>query len=202
LWMIPAAMVSLRFFSRPGLPLGLAHAIQGGAETEVVKAAQFRIQIAFVRHYADQMLGGPRVFHTVDAVDMDGPGIRSSQTGEDVDGRRLAGTVGAEKAEKFAGINVESDLRDRLHLIKLFGKPSHFDGYLVGILHSRLLFPGWATEYSTFMLWYTDSNNTNIELRQQLAKTSPLSIRDAVNYNSVVKLKIIAAGESLSKRPG
>jgi hypothetical protein len=52
------------------------------------------------------------------------------------------------------------------------------------------------------MLWYTDSNNTNIELRQQLAKTSPLSIRDAVNYNSVVKLKITAAGESLSKRPG
>ena len=52
-----------------GLSFSLSHSIKRRAETEIVKAGEFRIQIAFVRDHADQMLGRPGVGSAVDAAD-------------------------------------------------------------------------------------------------------------------------------------
>ena len=110
---------------RPVLPPALAHAVKGRAEAEIVEAGQLRIEIAFVRNHADQVLGRLGISRAVDPADPHRPGVRPGQPGEDVDGGGFARPVGSEKTEQFALGHVEAQIRDGLDFAESLGQPLH-----------------------------------------------------------------------------
>ena len=85
----------------PGLPVRFSHAVECPAETEVIEAAQLRVEIAFVGNHSDKMLCSPGILKAVYAAYAECSRIGPGKPGEHVDGGRFPRTVGAEKTEKF-----------------------------------------------------------------------------------------------------
>jgi hypothetical protein len=81
----------------------VGHAVQSGRELHVLDCGERAIQHALVRDEPDQ---APRlgVAPQLAAGDMHGAHSRLEQTRNDAQQRRLAGPVGAEQRETFAGI--------------------------------------------------------------------------------------------------
>jgi hypothetical protein len=66
-----------------------------------------------LRHHADGATGRPRIAVDVDAPDLDLAPAFDRQTGKDIDQGRLAGAIGAKKAEELAPAHGEADLAQR-----------------------------------------------------------------------------------------
>ena len=123
-WRQPPARSRVRVCSRPSRPAisrtnarrsleGVAVAVLDAAEEpDVLIDGQRLVEREALRHVADAALDCLGIARDVDAADDGRAGGRPQQTAQHADGGRLAGAVGAEKAEDLAGFDVERQLID------------------------------------------------------------------------------------------
>jgi hypothetical protein len=108
--------------------LGLAQAIERRAEAEVLETGELRVEIALVWNHADEALGRPRSSRAVEAAQPNGPRVRTGQPREEIEGRGLAGAVGAEKTEQLSPADGKRQIGDGLYLAETLAQALNGDG--------------------------------------------------------------------------
>ena len=82
-------------------------------EVEVFFDGEVLVQAEFARHIADAFSYLPVVFYDVEAIDGGGAFICQQEGRQYPEEGCLAGAVGADEAEQFAGVDGEGDIPDR-----------------------------------------------------------------------------------------
>ena len=139
----PTERVRVRLRSRPSRPAisrtqarrvstaFFGQAVGAAEEADVLDHGQVLVERELLRHVADRPLDALGLAADVEAADRRRPGGRVEEAAEHADGRGLAGSVGPEKAEDPAAVDIEGDridgrevaepLRERLDLDRMFG---------------------------------------------------------------------------------
>ena len=95
---------------------------------EVLAAGQVLVDRRVLAGQADLRAQRGRVAHDVEAGHAALPAVGRQQRGQDADGGRLAGAVGAEQPEHGARGDVEVDAAQRLDLAVGLAQVAYFDG--------------------------------------------------------------------------
>jgi hypothetical protein len=94
------------------LHLGAFLSVESGHEAQELGAREFLVHVRAVRHEAAQRFGAQRLGVQIEAAQAHAAGARFEQAHHQADGGRLAGTVGAEKAEDAAARDLEVETVD------------------------------------------------------------------------------------------
>ena len=133
-----AELEALEQVASPLLPV--VEAPQPGRELEVLPGGGARHQAADVGAVADQPLHLEGVATDVEPGHPDLAGGRRHHAGEHAHGRRLAGAVAAQQGGRLAGVALEVDTGDGLHLAEADVEAHHVDdGRTVRGSHARIL---------------------------------------------------------------
>ena len=99
-----------------------------GVEGQVLPCGQAVVDAEEVGHVADVVAGGVRVTRHLDTVDHGAPRGGFQQGGKDAEGRRLAGTVGADEAEDLAVGHLEAEAGQGIEVGIALGEVLDKDG--------------------------------------------------------------------------
>ena len=86
--------------------------MQAGVKQEVGRDGKLEIERRLLENDAEPRQRRHRVVRHVVAHDLNAAGIRHEQPGQQLKQRGLAGTVGAEQRNEFAGMDLEADAVD------------------------------------------------------------------------------------------
>src|SRR5690348_1975484 len=107
-------------------------------QVEELAGREERVNVELLRHHANGGASLARVRVDVDAPDLDAAAALQHQSREDIDQRRLAGTVGPQQAEDGAARYRQIDRVER-ELVRLplaaaidFGEAAHLDREMPG----------------------------------------------------------------------
>ena len=114
------------------------HAAQPAHQLEILAAGEVRVEVGLLRHVADAPLeGGEILVHAASAVE-DLTFGRLDQPGQHLHRGALAGSVGPEVAEDFAGLHRKADLADGGRVVVILRQRPGFEhSYSVSIGHRR-----------------------------------------------------------------
>lgn len=96
-----------------GLRLAAVQAVQPAGQHQIFPSGRFRISPAGLARVADAPAHVPGAAHEVEPADGGAPAIGGQQGGEHAEGRRFAGSVGAEKSVDFSMPDPECDAAHR-----------------------------------------------------------------------------------------
>lgn len=100
----------------------LLEASQTTDELQVLKTAEVRVDVGFVRHVSERRTEAGHILADVLALEEDVASARLKDAGDDLDRRRLAASVGAEIADDLARCDVEADAVDGRYAAIPFGE--------------------------------------------------------------------------------
>ncbi|CDN43449.1 hypothetical protein BN871_CZ_00200 [Paenibacillus sp. P22] len=130
-----------RFFG-PLLQQLAPQAVEAGEEGHVLVGGHVVVDGQVLRHDAQVRLGVAAMLAAVLAEDADLTRARLQQRGDHVDRRALARSVGAEEAEDFAFLHVQSHIVHRDEIPEFFGQTLNFqhvhDPHSVSLIHLML----------------------------------------------------------------
>src|SRR5215467_5026847 len=91
------------------------HAVQPGVEQEIGRDGELEVERRLLEHDAKPGERRHRVARHVVAHDLDAPGIRQEQSGEELEQCRLAGAVGTKQRNELARLRGQADAIQRLY---------------------------------------------------------------------------------------
>jgi len=95
---------------------------------DVLQRREQRVEGELLRHVSHFPPGRGRVFPDVEALDAHRAGGDLQQPGDHLDGRGLAGAVGAEKTHDLPAGHVEGDALDGLEAAEVLAQVADLDG--------------------------------------------------------------------------
>ena len=108
-------------FVHLGIEDAARHAAKPAHQLKILASGEVRVEVGLLRHVADAPLeGGEVLVHAASAVE-DLTFGRLDQPGQHLHGGALAGSVGPEVAEDFAGLDRETDLADGGCVVVILG---------------------------------------------------------------------------------
>ena len=126
-----------RHFFHFGADLGFRHPADRRTQrkSHVLEHAQVRIQRILLEHEGDVTIGR-RIAGDVAPADPDRTAIRHLQSGDEAQGRGLAGARRPEQRDEFAVCNGQGQIADRSRLAERLGDGSDFDFSHAPLLHA------------------------------------------------------------------
>lgn len=114
--------------AHPARDRGGLDAVQLGVQAQVLRGGEVAVERRVLEDETDVAAHGVAPRGHVEAADVGGAGGRGDQRAEHVDGRALAGAVGAEEAEDLAAVDRERHAPDGLDVPVGLGEVDDLDG--------------------------------------------------------------------------
>jgi hypothetical protein len=97
-----------------GFPLNdrFLETAEAAHELEVFEAREVSVKVGFFRDVAEDAAKGDHIVVNILTVEKNATVVGTQQAGDDFDGSGFAGAIGSEKADDFAGSDLEADVLD------------------------------------------------------------------------------------------